>query len=625
MFVREKIIGLLFLLCFIQSPRIVFAQSEVMVQPDAASIELGDHFDVARDSMGNLSFEQIRARPQDFKPFTKDQLNFSNKKNVFWIRFALVNNFQNDEEFVSVFQYSWDRIDFYAPVHDSFMHEATGMLLPLEERTVPSQYHVAILPVKSKSKQTFYARFEFGGNYNTPTYFIDDIVPRKSFVHEDKTDRYIQGIFLGIIIIMCCYNLFIFFSVKDKNYLYYVFMLLGMGMIFMANFNYDFEYLWPRHPGWESFLGNVPIVNTYEGFWIVVFYQSFLNTKKNLPVWHIIMNIINALSIMTLPLSFFHVVQYCTLISNMLGVIIFSIGLTIGIISYIKNYKSARFFLLGTFCSATGTILYLLNGFLHFIPFDTKQYLMQFGYTFDMVFFSLALADRINILRAENEVARNKILAHNYEKERAIRETEENERRRIARDLHDGVSQTMSAAKLGLMAIKSEITFSDEQQKLKFGKVINMVDDSFKEIRVISHNMMPAALSEAGIAVVVKQLVGNIDQNMIRTTFYSKGLDKPFDSNLEIILYRVIQECINNVIKHAEATQLDISMIRDEDGISVTIEDNGKGFDARKITATGIGLKNIQSRIAFLHGKVEFDSSPGKGTLVSVFVPVGDN
>ena len=94
------------------------------------------------------------------------------------------------------------------------------------------------------------------------------------------------------------------------------------------------------------------------------------------------------------------------------------------------------------------------------------------------------------------------------------------------------------------------------------------------------------------------------------------------ESNLETVLYRVIQECVNNVIKHSGANHLDISLIKDKDGISATIEDNGKGFDARESKAfEGLGLKNIRTRIEYLKGTVDFDSTPGRGTLVAIHVP----
>ncbi len=205
----------------------------------------------------------------------------------------------------------------------------------------------------------------------------------------------------------------------------------------------------------------------------------------------------------------------------------------------------------------------------------------------------------------------------------AIIETEESERRRIAQDLHDSVSQTMSAAKINLTVIAGELAFANDEQRKKFEKAINLVDYGFREVRTISHNMMPWALHKTGLAQVIKQFIENIENSTIAINFFSKGFDVPFDDTTELILYRVLQESVNNVMKHANASRLDISLMRDEANISLTIEDNGKGFDTTAPEAySGMGLNNLRSRINFLNGKVELDSQLGKGTLVSVYIPV---
>ncbi|WP_121809877.1 tetratricopeptide repeat-containing sensor histidine kinase [Mucilaginibacter kameinonensis] len=204
----------------------------------------------------------------------------------------------------------------------------------------------------------------------------------------------------------------------------------------------------------------------------------------------------------------------------------------------------------------------------------------------------------------------------------AIIATEESERRRIAQDLHDSVSQTISAAKINLQVIGSELPFINNEQRNRFEKVITLVDYGFKEVRTISHNMMPWALHKTGLAKVIKQFIENIRNDNITINFFSNGFDSPYDDTTEIILYRVLQESVNNVMKHAQADRLDISLIRNDESISLTIEDNGKGFDTTNPDIfKGMGLNNLRSRINFLNGKVEFDSQVNRGTLVSVYIP----
>jgi signal transduction histidine kinase len=206
---------------------------------------------------------------------------------------------------------------------------------------------------------------------------------------------------------------------------------------------------------------------------------------------------------------------------------------------------------------------------------------------------------------------------------KAVIEAEENERKRIAGELHDGVGQIMSAAKMNLSSIESRLNFSNEEDRIAFEKIVNLVDESCKEVRSVSHNMMPNALLKSGLSNGVKDFIDKIDSRILKVNLYSEGLNERLDSNVEAVLYRVIQECVNNVIKHSGANELDISLIKDDDGIAATIEDNGKGFVvAEKTAAEGIGLKNIRTRIGYLKGSVDFDSAPGKGTLVAIHVPL---
>lgn len=206
---------------------------------------------------------------------------------------------------------------------------------------------------------------------------------------------------------------------------------------------------------------------------------------------------------------------------------------------------------------------------------------------------------------------------------KAVMEAEENERQRIAKDLHDGLGQMMSATKMNLSALESEISFSNVEQKNSFARIINLLDESCREVRTVSHIMMPNALLRNNLGIAIQEFADKISSKNLKVHVSAEGLEERLDSNVEIVLYRVIQECVNNVIKHSNATMLDISLIRDKDGISGTIEDNGKGFD---ITDTdkydGIGLKNIITRIGYLKGTVDFDSAPGRGTLIALHVPL---
>lgn len=204
---------------------------------------------------------------------------------------------------------------------------------------------------------------------------------------------------------------------------------------------------------------------------------------------------------------------------------------------------------------------------------------------------------------------------------RAVLDAEERERRRIAGDLHDGVGQMLSAALMNLNGLFSKLNLPNGTN-LQAEQALALVNESYDEMRSISHQMMPNALIKSGLASAVKEFIGKLDKDKLKVTLETVGLNERLDEQTETVIYRVIQETVNNVVKHAQASKLDIQIIKDEEGIAVTIEDNGKGFDKSKVDVKGgIGLSNIYSRVEFLKGTVDIDSTEGKGTLVAIHIP----
>ncbi len=206
---------------------------------------------------------------------------------------------------------------------------------------------------------------------------------------------------------------------------------------------------------------------------------------------------------------------------------------------------------------------------------------------------------------------------------KAIVDAEENERKRIASDLHDGVGQLFSAVKMNLTGLFERVKMEREEDQFLAENTMALVDESCKEVRTISHQMMPNMLLRSGIASDLKSFIEKIDADSLQVTLEATGFKNKLESNVETMLYRVIQETINNVIKHAKATRLDIILNRNDAGISAKIADNGVGFDtAQADKVTGIGLKNIATRIEYLKGTISYHSTIGRGTTVNIEVPV---
>ncbi|TAF45224.1 MAG: hypothetical protein EAZ51_03375 [Sphingobacteriales bacterium] len=246
--------------------------------------------------------------------------------------------------------------------------------------------------------------------------------------------------------------------------------------------------------------------------------------------------------------------------------------------------------------------------------------------TFLGVFFLLSVAFSVLFFN-RNKIKQQNILQQTIIKQqdiatKAIIEAEDNERSRIASDLHDGVGQLFSTVKMNLSGMQHDLVFKEKATQLNFEKTILLVDESCKEIRSISHQMMPNVLLKMGLVSALRDFINKVDERRLKINLDVTGITKRLATNTETVLYRVIQEAVNNVIKHAGASVLDIQILKDNDGLAIMIEDNGKGFDSSQIANfKGIGFKNLHTRIKLLNGTIEIDSSLGKGTAISVWLP----
>ncbi|HEY1038831.1 MAG TPA: sensor histidine kinase [Bacteroidia bacterium] len=221
--------------------------------------------------------------------------------------------------------------------------------------------------------------------------------------------------------------------------------------------------------------------------------------------------------------------------------------------------------------------------------------------------------------RLDAEIANQKEI-----RSKAVIEAEEKERRRIAQDLHDGVGQILSAAKLNLSGLEAKLKLENPEQSSLLTNALDLVNDSVKEVRTVSHNMMPNTLIKLGLASAVREFITKIGTvPNLKIDLQIIGMEERLDNTVETVLYRVIQEVVSNIIKHAKANSISMQLIRHENELTIMIEDNGVGFDKAKINqAEGIGLKNIISRVEFLNGHVDFDTTPGQGTTVVIEVPL---
>lgn len=204
----------------------------------------------------------------------------------------------------------------------------------------------------------------------------------------------------------------------------------------------------------------------------------------------------------------------------------------------------------------------------------------------------------------------------------SIMKGQEDERSRMAKDLHDGLGGMLSGIKLNLSSMKGNIVIQERDTQL-FVKSINQLDNAIAEMRRLAHNMMPEALLKFGLIEAIGDFCDGINEsNSVKIKFEHLGPQLDSEKSTEVILYRIIQELSNNAIKHAEAHNIFIQLTNHDNGISLSFEDDGKGFDTTLLKLNkGTGLLNVQSRVDYLKGKLEIQSKPGSGTSVIIEIP----
>ena len=259
----------------------------------------------------------------------------------------------------------------------------------------------------------------------------------------------------------------------------------------------------------------------------------------------------------------------------------------------IKQKNSLNYILIG----AAATLLAIT--LLSYRNYKQKQKLQQ---------------QRINELETEKQLTATS----------AVLKGEEQERTRLAKDLHDGLGGMLSGIKYSLNTMKGNLIMTPDNVQA-FERSMDMLDSSIKEMRRVAHNMMPEALVKFGLDTALEDFCNDINQSgAVQVDYQSIGMANVIvDQTTAITIYRIVQELLNNTLKHAAAKTAIVQLTKSDGHLSVTVEDDGKGFDTSILDQSkGIGWINIQNRVEFLQGKLDVQSEIEKGTSVHIEISV---
>ena len=208
-----------------------------------------------------------------------------------------------------------------------------------------------------------------------------------------------------------------------------------------------------------------------------------------------------------------------------------------------------------------------------------------------------------------------------------IIDAQENERRRISRELHDEIGQALYAIKFNLEMVDKDLPPTTSVVRGRLGEAKSLSTQTLTVMRQLSMDLRPTMLDDLGLIPTLRWYIQNFSNRLgIGSNFESVGLEAKLSSEIETAFYRIVQEALNNIAKHAQADQVEISLVKRGSRIDASIRDNGKGFDLGKVLhpespERSFGIVGIQERVSLLGGQMEIQSRPGFGTLISIEIP----
>jgi signal transduction histidine kinase len=202
----------------------------------------------------------------------------------------------------------------------------------------------------------------------------------------------------------------------------------------------------------------------------------------------------------------------------------------------------------------------------------------------------------------------------------------EGERKRIARELHDDTGQALTSILVRLRLL--EKTVADEGVRRNVEELRELTGNALDSVRRMAVDLRPSALDDLGLVPALHSYAEKYSTAWpIKVTFSAEGLKKRLPPNVELVLYRIVQEALTNVAKHSGASAVEINLRRHSNTVTVTVYDDGKGFDIREVTRTdgsGLGLFGMRERLALVGGAIDIESAPGRGTTIIARVPLQD-
>ncbi|MFH0977033.1 MAG: 7TM diverse intracellular signaling domain-containing protein [Spirochaetota bacterium] len=609
---------------------------------------LGLHLEILEDREKKWKIEDASSPKltEYFFQSSKETPNFGFIDYAYWVRFKLINKSHKEDWLLEISYPLLDQIEVYIPAtynngktRQNYIIKTAGENYPFYKRELKHQNFVFHLRILAGKEITYYIRFESTGSVQLPLTLLSPA----AFSAKDHEQRIVLGLYYGIILALLLYNIFLFFSLRDKNYLYYVLYLASYGLLQLLLNGLASEYIWPDLPWWSN--RSMPFLISVVLLWVSRFSSNFLVCHIYAPKTDKFFSALIFISIAGMLWSLFGNYYIALLISIGTMTLWIPAAISAGVISWRKGYRPARYFIIAWTTFLSGAFIYILraSGFIPNTFITTNS--MQIGSALEVILLSLALADRIDIMKKEKEDAQALAIENLHKADKLKDEFLANTSHELKTPLNGiiGIAETMM----------DNANISQDQRLrlsliLSSGKrLLNMVNEILDISKLKHHDIIlqqkPVDMRQVAELIVILSrplLSGKpiILDNAI-------GEDLPPVLGDEDRIQQIMHNLIGNAIKFTESGTVKISAAVSSNGktrdfIEIRISDTGIGIPEEKLESifksfeqadasisrlyggTGLGLSITKQLIELHGGTIRVNSKPGAGSEFIFTIPV---
>ncbi len=609
------------------------------------------------ETLQHLKIREVKALPDSLFRTQDPCCNIGLSKKAVWFRFQEKNTRSLKEDFlVEVVNPSIESLHFYQINHnllvDSFVTGASFKFWQRPDTSFrSSNTRNFVFPLKIQKDSTTWCYLRIASEYPLSLRILF-FEKEERVLHQQRNVDILMTIFYTLCLVFLALAAILSISIQQPFHWYYFMYVLLTALFIPAHLGVGFRYIWPNYPE-VQFVAPMALNNLRLIFGLQ-FFRYYFYLPKSAPGFNRLVNWATGIFSLTLFIQLIHRSVDTWLFIGWVFypffalLFLFCLFVLGWLLRQMFLRKGARFtwvhvivalnFLGVAITSQQYTGITWLQKFgMGWIDLDVADKVLTvcgvantfflsplviavFFLEMVMVFFIsnkryLHLIDKGQKAQMKLAKAREASLS-------ALIIGAENERKRIARDLHDGACVNLAAINMKMDLMTEDLT-DNPVLASKFAEMAEDIDATFREVRGISHDLMSKSLEKTGLRSAVEELALRNERAMkgLKINLFINFPLESVGDIAKIHLYRIVQELLGNILKHAKAKEANLQMLENDLFLLITIEDDGVGFDSNIGDSDGIGLSNVRNRTEMLHGQMHLESFPGKGTFVSIKIP----